>query len=127
MITSLYVSLLALWLVLLSMRVIALRGNPAFAFLRLSSDDERSLDRAVRAHGNLAEYAPMMLILLYLLEVQGAGAAVVHGLGAAFLLGRLAHGMTFAFLRHSLPLRVGGMTLTLFSLLVGAVLLLLGV
>ena len=67
MITAVYTSLLAIWLVFLSFRVIALRGSPVFAFLNINTDDEEMLQRAIRAHGNLTEYAPMMVVLLYLL------------------------------------------------------------
>lgn len=89
MITALYASLLKLWFVFLSMRVIALRGNPMFAFLILGASPYDMLERAVRANGNLAEYAPVMLILLYLLETLPAAAAAqttLHILGGAFLL-----------------------------------------
>ncbi|RCL46444.1 MAG: MAPEG family protein, partial [Halieaceae bacterium] len=34
------------------MRVIALRGNPLFAFLTLGDSQETMLDRAIRAQGN---------------------------------------------------------------------------
>ena len=61
MITALYASLLAIWLVFLSFRVIALRGSPVFAFLNINTDDDEMLQRAIRAHGNLTEYAPMMV------------------------------------------------------------------
>ena len=37
-ITSLYASLLALFFILLSLRVIALRGNPLFAVLKRAGD-----------------------------------------------------------------------------------------
>ena len=124
MITATYAALLALWLVFLSMRVIALRGNPMFAFLAFGRRDDTSLERAIRAHGNLAEYAPTMLILLYLLEQGGATAAVLQGLGAAFLAGRILHGVCFGFMRERLPLRIGGTVLTLSPILIAAILLL---
>ena len=88
MITALYASLLALWFAFLSMRVIALRGNPMFAFLILGASPDNMLERAVRAHGNLAEYTPIMLILLYLLETLPATSVTgtaLHILGGAFL------------------------------------------
>ena len=90
MITALYASLLALWFAFLSMRVIALRGNPIFVFLILGASPENMLERAVRAHGNLAEYTPIMLILLYLLETLPATSVTrtaLHILGGALLLG----------------------------------------
>ena len=53
MITALYASLLAIWLVFLSFRVIALGGSPVFAFLNINSDYHVMLQRAIRAPGNL--------------------------------------------------------------------------
>ena len=124
MITALYCSLLAIWLFILSIRVIGLRGNPAFAFIAQGSGDEDLLQRAIRAHGNLTEYAPMMLIVLYLLETSGAESNALHLLGGSFLIGRLMHGICMGFMRSSMLLRVGGTALTLFPLLGGAVTLL---
>lgn len=124
MTTAIYASLLAIWLVFLSFRVIALRGSPVFAFLNINTDDEEMLQRAIRAHGNLTEYAPMMLILIYLLEQINTDTSVLHALGLAFLVGRLMHGICFGFMRSSMPLRIGGTVLTLTPLLVAATLLL---
>ena len=123
MITALYASLLTLWLVLLSFRVIALRGSPVFGFLNIDTDDDEMLQRAIRAHGNLTEYAPMMVILLYLLETSGTGAMTLHGLGLAFLIGRLMHGICFGFMKSSMPLRIGGTALTLTPMLVAGIIL----
>ena len=124
MTTAIYASLLAIWLVFLSFRVIALRGSPVFAFLNINTDDEEMLQRAIRAHGNLTEYAPMMVILLYLLETNGTDPSTLHGLGLAFLIGRLMHGICFGFMTSSMPLRIGGTALTLFPLMGAAILLL---
>ena len=70
MITGTYASLLALLLVILSFRVIALRGMPAFKWLAFGNNDEEGLARAVRAHGNLIEYAPVFLILILMLMLM---------------------------------------------------------
>lgn len=125
MITALYASLLTLWLVFLSFRVIALRGSPVFAFLNINTDDQEMLQRAIRAHGNLTEYAPMMVIIIYLLEETGTEPFALHALGLSFFVGRLMHGICFGFMRSSMPLRIGGTVLTLTPLLVAATLLLL--
>jgi len=93
MVTALYAALLAILLFILSIRVIGLRGNPAFAFIAHGKGDEELLQRAIRAHGNFTEYVPMMLILLYFLEASGTSDAKLHVLGGAFLLGRIAHGL----------------------------------
>ncbi len=62
MVTALYAALLALLLFILSIRVIGLRGNLAFAFIAQSRGDDERLQRAIRAHGNFTEYVPTMLI-----------------------------------------------------------------
>lgn len=49
------------------------------------------LTRAIRAHGNLAENAPLALLLFALLEWNGLPHWQLHLLGAAFTLSRLSH------------------------------------
>ena len=58
MITSLYASLIAIILIILSVRVIAVRGNPMFKFFTFEPDDNNTLDRVIRGRSNLIEYAP---------------------------------------------------------------------
>ena len=127
MVTALYAALLAILLFILSIRVIGLGGNPAFAFIAHGKGDEELLQRAIRAHGNFTEYVPMMLILLYFLEASGTSDAKLHVLGGAFLLGRIAHGLCMGFMRSSMPLRVGGTALTLMPLAAAAIALLMQV
>jgi uncharacterized membrane protein YecN with MAPEG domain len=61
------------------------------------SGDE-TLRRRIRAHGNFAEYAPLALILLGLVEGLGAARGAVLGLAIAFCFARLVHavGMLYA-------------------------------
>ena len=124
MITALYASLLAILLFILSIRVIGLRGNPAFVFIAQGKGDDELLQRAVRAHGNFTEYVPTMLILLYFLESSGVAGAKLHALAGAFFLGRVMHGICMGFMRSNMPLRVGGTALTLLPLATAAVVLL---
>ena len=112
-----YASLLGIWLIVLSLRVIALRGNPAFKWFAFGNLGEISLQRAIRGHGNLTEYAPIFLILLYFVEASIIDVNSVHWYGSVFLLGRLMHGICFGFLEKNLFLRVGGTVLTLFPIL----------
>lgn len=121
MITSLYAGLLAMLLFILSIRVIGLRGNPAFSFIAHGKGDEELLQRAIRAHGNFTEYVPMMLILLGFLELSEASELKLHLLGGAFLLGRVMHGICMGFMRSNMPLRVGGTALTLIPMVVAAI------
>ena len=52
---------------------------------------DAKLISASRAHGNLAEYAPITIILLGLLETVRANHMALMILGAIFLVGRVAH------------------------------------
>lgn len=117
MITGIYAALLAVLLLILSIRVIALRGNPVFAWFAFAPGGKEGLQRAIRGHGNLTEYAPIFLLLMLIAELNGMAAGSLHAYGVTFLLGRLMHGVCFGFLKRSLPLRIGGTALTLFSLL----------
>ena len=121
MITALYAGLLAKLLFILSIRVIGLRGNPAFSFIAHGKGDKELLQRAIRAHGNFTEYAPMMLILLAFLELSDISELRLHLLGGSFLLGRVMHGICMGFMRSSMLLRIGGTALTLFPLLAAAI------
>ena len=116
MITSLYASLIAIILIILSIRVIAVRGNPMFKFFTFEPDDNNTLDRVIRGHSNLIEYAPLFLILLFFFEKE-FNSVYVHTYGIIFIIGRLMHGFCFAFTKQNMFLRVGGTVLTLGCLL----------
>ena len=117
MATVLYTGLIGLLLVILSMRVIALRGNPAFAWFTFGYSGENSLARAIRAHGNLTEYAPFFLLMMFIAEKDGYSSLALHYYGRTFLLGRLLHGICFGFMNESFLLRVVGTVLTLSPIL----------
>jgi uncharacterized membrane protein YecN with MAPEG domain len=121
-ITSLFAALLALMLFTLSMTVIVTRMTTK---TDLGDGDNPLMFRRIRAHGNFVEYVPIGLILLGLNEVSGAGANWLWTIGALLLVGRILHaaGMIFTIS----PSRVFGMMLTNWSLLLGAVLLLIDV
>ena len=120
-ITPVYAALVALLFLALSVRVIAYRRAHG---LSLGDAGNRALLRRTRAQGNCAEYAPIGLLLLVLLELQGVAGWAIHGLGAALLAGRAAHAWGFSA-RPSVPaLRVAGTALTLTVIAVGALSLL---
>ncbi len=52
---------------------------------------DAKLISASRAHGNLAEYAPITIILLGLLETARANHMALMIVGATFLIGRVGH------------------------------------
>jgi uncharacterized membrane protein YecN with MAPEG domain len=111
-ISSLYAALFALLIVWLSLRVIKLRRTKK---VRLGDGGEPELQIAIRAQGNATEYIPISLILLVLLELNGAHMALVHFGGIAVLAGRLLHAR--GLLTESLRYRVLGMQVTIFTLI----------
>jgi uncharacterized protein len=105
----LYAALLALLYVYLSVRTIGVRRRVQVA---LGPGDNPEMLRAMRVHANFAEYVPLALILVYLVEAQGAAAWLVHALGAALLLGRCLHAYGVSQVKETFAFRVSGMVLT---------------
>jgi uncharacterized membrane protein YecN with MAPEG domain len=88
MITGLYAALLGLLLLALSAQVVRLRMRYRVA---LGTGQHRLVERAVRAHGNFTEYAPLALLLLALLEMNLLPGWALHALGVALLAARALH------------------------------------
>ncbi len=144
MITPFYASLLALLFLGLSFRTLLLRRN-----LRIGLGDggNQQLLRAARVHANFAEYVPLSLFLIYMVEMQSVYAAffvspagpfgltypplevsihtpLLHGLGICLLLGRCLHAYGFGSAKEKLVFRVAGMVLTLTTIACSALYLL---
>jgi uncharacterized membrane protein YecN with MAPEG domain len=112
--TSLYAALLATLYMLLSVNVI--RGRRSHR-VRLGDGDIDEMTSRIRAHANFAEYTPFFVVLLLISQLQGLAVWAVHGLGVAFLVGRLSHayGLLVAEPRERwMRPRVAGLGLTLF-------------
>lgn len=120
-IVFLYAALIAVLYLVLTFRTITLRGRLRVA---LGDGGDKGLQRAIRAHANFAEYVPLALVLLLLVELSGSSPMVVHSLGAALLLGRTLHAISVSRLQEPLPLRMAGMILTLSCIIVSAGILL---
>ncbi len=54
-------------------------------------NDDQKLISAARSHGNLAEHAPIVILLLAFLEMSRANHMALMAIGALFLAGRVAH------------------------------------
>lgn len=91
-ITLISASLLGLLLIHLSVRV---SKNRQRAKVSIGDGGDEMLANAIRAHGNLTEFAPFFLILLGLLEFREANPVLLLVLAAAFVVGRFMHGLTF--------------------------------
>lgn len=84
-VTASFAAILTFIFIRLSFNVIELRKLHRAP---LKVGDIEPLKRAIRAHGNFVEYVPLSLILLGVLELNGAPAIWVATLGAFLLLGR---------------------------------------
>ena len=76
----------------------------------------------MRGHANFAEYVPLILLLMALLEFGRTSIYVLHALGIALLVGRLLHGYALSFTEHFKFGRFWGAALTFLALLISAVL-----
>ena len=108
-VTPLYAGLLALWLMLLSVRVVDRRRS---ARVSLGDGGNPALQRAIRAHANFSEYVPFALIMLAILELSRFSIYVLHLLGATLLVARVLHGYSMSFNRHFWFGRYWGAVLT---------------
>jgi uncharacterized membrane protein YecN with MAPEG domain len=115
---ALYTGLNALLLFALALNVGLRRG--AQNQLEPGAMGDATLTRAIRAHGNFTEYAPLALLLLLVLAWLNAPVSLIHGLGAAFLVGRIAHAFGMMKATHPNAIRFAGNLLTGLVLLTGA-------
>lgn len=116
-VTPVYAALLTLLFVILSVRTLRTRRRLGIAVGDGANDE---MLRAMRVHANFAEYAPLSLLVLLMLELQGAAAGLVHGLGALLLVGRCVHAWGVSRTDENYRFRVLGMSLTFTALLGGA-------
>ena len=61
------------------------------------------------------------MLLILLAELQGTPGPWLHLCGGLLLVGRIMHGVNFSFGLRKVVLRVGGMVLTLTSLIIAAI------
>lgn len=88
MITALYAAICGLLLVFMAVRVSYTRGKEK---VDLGDGGKQVMLRAIRVHGNAAEYVPISLILLFFLEMQGSAHWFLHVCGIVLVVSRLLH------------------------------------
>jgi len=93
-VTAIYAGLLALLYLVLSYRVVQLRGPGGPS---LGDGGDPAMVRRIRAHGNFAEYVPFILLMIGILELGRANFYLLHGLGLTLLVARLLHGYALSF------------------------------
>lgn len=87
-ITAIYAGILGIGIIYLSFRVASKRLSNKVG---LGDGGIDELMQAIRVQGNAVEYVPLALVLLLLLEMNGAHPAMLHSLGGALVAGRVLH------------------------------------
>lgn len=118
-----YVALFGLLYLVLSVRTLRLRRR-----LRIAVGDGGNpvMLRAMRAHANFAEYVPLTLIIIFMMERVGTLVWVQEGLCFVLLVGRICHAWGISHEPEDYRFRVAGMMLTLGVLGVASARLLIG-
>jgi uncharacterized membrane protein YecN with MAPEG domain len=89
---------------------------------------DRDFQVAIRAHGNLVEYAPIILIMMAIGELNGIASGQIYWIGMLFIVGRLLHAWGFIKSRGGTALsRMIGVLFTWLAMLAMAVMLLINV
>lgn len=115
---TLYVALNALLLLGLAYNVGSRRSEQNQ--LQPGDIGDAELTRAIRAHGNFTEYAPMVLILLIILALLGLRPIWLHIYGVVFTAGRAVGAIGMMRAKHPNGLRFVGNLVTGLALLFGA-------
>jgi len=117
-VTPLYAGLLAIWLVVLSVRVVNIRRRG----ILFGDAGDVGVTRVVRAQANFAEYVPLALLMMGFLEVARYSIYLLHALGLTLVVARLLHGCALSFGWNMRSGRIAGAALTFIVLLVEAAL-----
>ncbi|MEM7254240.1 MAG: MAPEG family protein [Pseudomonadota bacterium] len=118
-ITALYGGLLAIVLIILSVRVVFVvrLGRQ----VSLGDGDAQNLP-TLRAQGNFIEYVPFAIVLLGIAEFHGTSPTWIHTLGAILLIARILHPFGLSTIAKLNVLRILGMAGTWTVLGVSAIL-----
>ena len=82
-----YAALLGLLAVALTVRVILRRVKSG---IQSGDGSNAQLAQTIRAHANFAEHVPLAMLLIVLAEMVGARIGLIHALGSALVIARLA-------------------------------------
>jgi len=107
-ITPLYAGMLAVFFLMLSWRVIQFRQHG----IPLGDGGDPRMLRRIRAHGNFAEYVPLILVMMGFMEMGHTSVYVLHALGIGLLVSRFLHGYALSFTDRFRFGRIWGAALT---------------
>jgi uncharacterized membrane protein YecN with MAPEG domain len=101
-VTSIYAALLGLILLYLAGAVGRTRSRVQVS---IGPSDREELKIADRRHMNFVETVPFALLLIALVEANGAAKGLVHALGAALVIARVVHPFGISTTRMNHPAR----------------------
>ena len=103
--TGLYAGILALLALYLGSIPGRMRGK-----LKISVGDGGYPDMvlAMRRHANFVEWVPLTIVLIAMLEINGAPKMAIHGFGAALVVFRICHAIGLQKETMNVPTRIIG-------------------
>ena len=87
-ITALYAGILGLMAIAVGFAAGSLRGKKGIS---VGDGGDKDMLLAMRRHGNFAEWVPITLIVIALLEMNGGPATAIHALAGGLVVARIAH------------------------------------
>ena len=87
-ITALYAGILGLMSIAIAFQAGRMRGQTGIS---IGDGGNTELLLAMRRHANFIEFVPLALVLIGLLELNGAPPAAIHGLGIGLVVTRGCH------------------------------------
>lgn len=118
-ITAFYAGLLALISVVLGFQVGLMRLSTGVSILH---GTDMVLATKIRRHANFTEGVPLALLLLCIIELNGSGPGLLHGLGAVLVVARIVHPLGLHHDQLRSPLRgIGSGATTLVTIIAALV------
>ena len=111
--TLITAGMLGVWYAFLALTVIRARFKHRVS---LGDGDVPELRARIRAHANFAEYVPIILILMGLVELAGGNRTVLLGSGVALVVSRVSQALGIWQPKAPNALRFSGTCITLFLL-----------
>ncbi|WAT18731.1 MAPEG family protein [Aurantiacibacter sp. MUD11] len=109
---ELHITLLSAGLAALINLWLSMRCGKARQAAKVAHGDggDVALGRHMRAHANFAEYTPIALVLILVLELSGQAGWLLGSTALVFLLGRVLHAIGMQDEKPALPRMLGMMT-----------------
>lgn len=117
--TAIYAGILALISIVLANRAGVMRGRLG---IPVGDGGNSDLSLAMRRHANFVEYVPFVVVMMAMIELNGAPKWWLHALGVALVAARIVH--PFGIASVSNPLRIAGAATTALVTVVSAAILL---